>query len=149
MEALASAARLFKGKITKLPIIGKKYENTGVSFELLQKDVSEYAVMNLDYGDDLINLFETMKDNKTSVHAIGSKPTWNNDNKDDYGKQQEYSKKLDMFLKREALYKRIKKKIYTIYYGQSTPSLLSGIKLANNFSQKDKEKDPIWIMELI
>ena len=68
---------------------------------------------------------------------------------DDYGEQQNFSKKLDMFLKREAAYIRNKKKIYTLLFGQCTPSHLSGIKSAETFTKNDKDKNPVWIMKTI
>ena len=101
--------------------------------------------MHLTYGDDVVYLIETMIDDKEE--AIEVAPEWDKANKDDYGKQQEFSKKLDMFIKRKAVYKRNKKKLYTIFYGQCTPCLLSGIKSASDFTKKDKKKDPIWIMK--
>ena len=147
LAALASAAQAFKGKIEELPIIGKQYESTGVAWEILQKDLAEYVVLKLECGDDIAQLVENMEDKPEEHH--GKSPEWDKSNKDDYGAQQLYSKKLDMHLKREAAYVRNKKKVYTILYGQCTPSLLSGIKSADDFSKKDKEKDPIWIMTLI
>ena len=147
LATLANAARSFKGKIQELPIIGKQYENVGVAWDILQKDLAEYAVLNLDYGDDMVPLIESMTDKPEECH--GEAPKWDNQNKDDYGEQQIYSKKLDIYLKRESAYKRNKKKVYTLLYGQCTPSLLSGIKSANNFTKKDKEKDPMWIMTMI
>jgi hypothetical protein len=147
LATLASAARNFKGKIEDLSVIGKQYENTGVAWEVLQKEVAEYSVLNLDYGDDLSYLLENMDDD--AVKAYGNAPIWDNTKKDDYGAQQIYSKKLDLHLKREAAYDRNKKKVYTILYGQCTPSLLSGIKFSNEFNIKDKDKDPVWIMKLI
>ena len=54
-----------------------------------------------------------------------------------------------MYLKREAAYQRNKKKVYTIVLGQCTPSLLTGIKSATDFTTKDKAKDSIWLMKLV
>ena len=42
LATLASAARNFKGKIEDLSVIGKQYENTGVAWEVLQKEFAEY-----------------------------------------------------------------------------------------------------------
>jgi len=49
-----------------------------------------------------------------------------------------------MFLKDEKTYGRNLKKVYTIFIGQCTPALLSGI-----FTEKNKKKDLIWLMDLI
>ena len=111
------------------------------------KGICRILVLNLEYGDDLSYLLENMGDD--AVKAYGNAPIWDNTKKDDYGAQQLYSKKLDLHLKREAAYDRNKKKVYTILYGQCTPSLLSGIKSSNEFNTKDKDKDPVWIMKLI
>jgi len=54
-----------------------------------------------------------------------------------------------MFLKDEKTYERNLKKVYTIFIGQCTPALLSGIKLATDFTEKNKKKDLIWLMDLI
>ena len=62
LATLASAAKSFKGKIEELPIIGRQYENLGVTWEILQKDLSEYAVLNLDYGDGMVPLIENISD---------------------------------------------------------------------------------------
>ena len=70
--------------------------------------------MKLDYGDDVVCLIKSMTDDEKE--AIGAKPNWDIVDNGDYGKKQEYSKRLDMFIKQQALYQRNKKKIYTIFY---------------------------------
>ena len=131
LTTLASAAKSFKGKIEDLPIIGRQYKNLGVTWEILQKDLSKYVVLNLDYRDDMLPLTEDMSDKPEEYY--GEAPKWDKVHKDDYGEQQIFSKKIDMFLKREAAYTRNKKKIYNLLFGQCTPSLLSGIKSAEDF----------------
>ena len=81
----ASDARSFKGKISSLPVIGKHYENTGVSFKIFQKDVADYVALELNYGDDFGDLVQNLKD--TIEDAIGTEPIWKIDDKDNYGKQ--------------------------------------------------------------
>ena len=118
-----------------------------MTWEILQKDLSKYVVLNLEYGDDMVPLIEDMSDKPEECY--GKAPKWDTAHKDDYGEQQIFSKKIDLYLKREAAYARNKRKIYTLLYGQCTPNLLSGIKSAEDFTKKDKGKDPIWIMTMI
>ena len=148
LATLASAARSFKGKIEGLPIISKQYESAGVAFDVLQKAVSGYSELNLENGDHMVYVIENGEEIKKES-GVGEAPTWDIANRNNYGKQQEYSRKLDMFLKGEKTYERNLKKVYTIFIGQCTPALLSGIKSATAFTEKNKKKDLIWLMDLI
>jgi len=148
LAKLASEARSFKGQIGELPIIGRQYESAGVAFDVLRKAVSDYSVLNLENGDHMVYVIENGEDYKKES-GVGEAPIWDIANKDNYGKQQEYSRKLDMFLKDEMTYERNLKKVYTIFIGQCTPALLSGIKSAMDFTEKNKKKDLIWLMDLI
>jgi len=87
----------------------------------------------------MVYVIENNEDNKKE-NGVGETPTWDIAKKDNYGKEQEYSRKLNMFLKDEKTYERNLKKVYTIYFGQCTPALLSGIKSATDFTEKNKKK---------
>ena len=69
---MADAAKSFKGKIDELPILGKQYEAIGVTFEKFCQDLRDYAVLELDYGDDLVALIE--KQDSEEKKAIGDEP---------------------------------------------------------------------------
>ena len=98
LATLVNATRAFKGKIEELPIIGKQYKNAGVDFDILQKAVADYAVLHLKNGNHMLYMIENVEDNiKESL--VGETPKWDQANKDNYGKQQKYSEKLDMFLR--------------------------------------------------
>ena len=145
LATIASAAKGFKGKIPDLPVMSKPYENMGAPFQIFQKELADYAIVNIEYGDDLVLLIEDLKDNLDK--AIGEAPKWVNTDKDDYGKKTLFNKEIDLYVKRKALYNRNKKKLYAIIFNQCTPSLVSSIKSQNGYSEKDKEKDPLWILK--
>jgi len=88
----------------------------------------------------MVYVTENDEDNKKES-GVGEAQTWDITNKENYGKQQEYSRKFDMFLKDEKTHERNLKKVYTIFIGQCTPALLSGIKSATDFTEKNQKKD--------
>ena len=51
--------------------------------------------------------------------------------------------------KREKSYKNNKRTLFGLLYGQCTPTLLASIKSQKNFTEKYKEKNIVWLMEVI
>ena len=53
------------------------------------------------------------------------------------------------YWKREKSYKKNKRKLFGLIYGQCTPTLLASIKSQQKFSDRYKEKDIAWLLEVI
>ena len=77
-------------------------------------------MLKLEYRYDVVPLIESMVDNPKECY--GEAPKWDRTKNDDNGEQQEvFNKKLDMYLNRETMHIRNKRKAYTLLYGQCAP----------------------------
>ena len=53
------------------------------------------------------------------------------------------------YRKREKSYKNNKKKSFGLIYGQCPPTLIASMKSQKQYSEKYKEKDIVWLLEVI
>ncbi len=144
LASMANAERNFKGKIEDLPVIGKPYEQTDPYEKLIDAAV-DYSIINLDQGDDLTKLKE--KGEGDIKKSSGEKePTITDEEEKVKSKVYVFQKKMDLYLKREHHFYQNKKRIFTILLGQCTPSLLTSVKSSENWTTKNEEKDPFWLM---
>ena len=144
LASMANAERNFKGKIEDLPVIGKLYEQTDPYEKLIDAAV-DYSIINLDEGDDLTKLLE--KGEGDFEKSSGEEePTITDEEEKVKSKVYVFQKKMDLYLKREHQFNQNKKRIFTILLGQCTPSLLTSVKSSENWTTKNEEKDPIWLM---
>jgi len=141
------AESVFSGQIKKLPVIGKPHEQ-GVTFEKLIEDVRDYVMLEFTEGDNLSLLLEKQVDDFEKGADI-TKPSISNKDMERQDKMYIFQKEYERYAKREHNYKKNKTKLYTVLYGQCTPTLLTGVKSHLNFTKRDGEKDVVWITKAI
>ena len=54
-----------------------------------------------------------------------------------------YDKQIDIYFKREEIYKDNLSKLYGLIYGQYTPTMIAGVKSQPDYSAKDEVQDVV------
>ena len=144
LAAMANSESTFVGKNKKVAIIGKPHEK-GVSFERFIEDVLGFVVLEYEEGDDLELLLESQSDDFEKAADTKLPELKSTEDTAKVMFEADYAE----YRKREKSYKNNKKKLFGLIYGQCTPTLLASIKSQKQYSEKYKEKDIVWLLEII
>ena len=144
LATITNIESTFTGKNKQVAIIGKIHEK-GVSFERFMEDMRDFVAIDYEEGDDIELLLESQLDDfeKTADTKLSELKSTNEEAKVMF--EADYAE----YRKREKSYKNNKRKLFGLIYGQCTPTLLASIKSQQKFSDRYKEKDIVWLLEVI
>ncbi len=147
MATIANSESNFAGDKKTLPVIGKPHEH-GTTYERMIDKLVGYVIKEFKRGRDLELLIRTQVDDFEKATGL-KEPTISDEDAENRGKLTKYGKLLDIYLQREDMYKENKAKLFTVVFGQCTPTMVAGLKSQNGYVKKELEKDVVWIMKAI
>ena len=144
IASIANIESTLTGMNKKVAIIGKIHEKV-VSFERSMEDVRDFVAMDYEEGDDLELLLESQLDDFDRAADTKLPELKSTDEEAKVMFEADYTE----YRKLEKSYKNNKRKLFGLIYGQCTPTLLASIKWQKKFSDRYKEKDIVWLLEVI
>jgi hypothetical protein len=150
MSSAGSTDKLFEGKVSEIEsVLGLRFESIKKKkpYKDFIEDVASYASSNIKMGTYLVPFILQGNDPMDEFDKLSKPERLEDDEKKDADKLFEYQQEYKVYLDGKKLIRENKRVLFTIIWGQCSPSLQAVVKGLDDFLTNFSTYNTKWLLE--